>query len=249
MSYTFDFAISFSRESRPQAKKLKNFLVDRGARVFYDDSYLPHLLGKRLDDELGWVFSSATRYFVPFVSAEYTRRSWPQYEWSIGKLEAEKREEEFILPLRVDDSLLVGLFDTISYVDLRQVSLKEVADILMRKLQQSSGLNDTADGEENWIVTFGLKMEEITREVLPECAPMETYLLCDWLIDDLITRLENAGLKDAQVIEDFRTGETLSVRLCFAWEQATHALEFGNVDCWELLEFAPIKDVYNNLKD
>ena len=249
MPYTFDFAISFSRECRSRARKLTELLVEQRASVFYDNSYLEHLLGKHLDDELSWAFGSATRFFVPLVSAGYTRRPWPQYEWNIAKLEAERRQKEFILPLRVDDSLLVGLLDTVGYLDLRDLGLPRVADILIRKLEVPAVAISTVSQEQEWVVTFGLNIEDLKQVKLPAGAPSEVPMLYDWLIDDLVNRLIQGRLPRTRVIEDLRTGETLSVRLGCAWEPAKGALDFGEMEWWDLLELTPYEDVYGNGDD
>ena len=246
MAYTFDFAISFSHECREQARKLAELLEEQGAIVFYDHSFLEHLLGKRLNDELAWVFGGATRYFVPFVSAGYSTRPWPQYEWSIGKLEAERREEEFILPLRVDDSLLLGLLDTVCYLDLRVIGLEEVADLLIRKLQGSTASVCTGSNKGEWVVTFGVNMDDLLAEELPTDAPSKTPWLYDWLIEDLVNRLTQGVLSAARVVEDLRTGEMLSVRLMFTWDPSEGPLDFGEVAWWELLELLPYDAVYGD---
>lgn len=243
MPYRFDFAISFSRECRELAEGLTELLVAQGAKVFYDNAYLHHLLGKHLDDELGWAFGSATRFFVPIVSAGYTRRTWPQYEWSIAKLEADRRQEEFILPLRVDDSLLVGLLDTTGNLDFRNFSLEEVADILLRKLEKKVSTPCTTSHEQEWIVTFGINLQDIK---LPNEAPERLPLLYDWLIEDLVTRLAQSEQQYTEIMEDSRTGETLSVRLRFTWHPDKGPLNFGEMCWWELLELLPYHEVYRN---
>ena len=249
MSYTFDFAISFSRECRCRARKLAELLEEQGAIVFYDHSFVEHLLGKRLDDELAWVFGAATRYFVPFVSADYTRRPWPQYEWSIAKIEAERRQEEFILPLRVDDSLLLGLPDTAGYLDLRDIGLGNVADILIRKLESSTIKINTGSEKGEWVVTFGLKTEDLDGLELPPDAPSDIPWLYDWLTEDLIKRLAQGSLSAASIVEDLRTGETLSVRLSFMWDPSKRELDFGDMAWWDLLELSPYDAIYGNGED
>ena len=246
MAYAFDFAISFSRECRDRARILAELLEEQGAIVFYDHSFLEHLLGKRLDDELAWVFGGATRYFVPFVSTGYRGRPWPQYEWSIAKLEAERRQEEFILPLRVDDSLLFGLPDTVGYLDLREIGLDRVADVLIRKLKVSKTKIDTGPNEGEWVVTFGVKTEDLHRQKLPADAPSDTPWLYDWLTEDLMKRLTQGALPTARVIEDLRTGETLSVRLQFMWDPSEGALDFGELAWWELLELSPYDAIFGD---
>ena len=245
-SYIFDFAISFSGEYRCRAERLASLLEERGAVVFYDRSFLVPLLGRRLDDEFDWLFGAATRYFVPFVSAGYTRRPWPQYEWAVAKQEADRRQQEFVLPLRVDDSRLFGLPDTVAYLDLRQLTLDQVADILVRKLNGSRARLDTKPAKGDWVATFGLNMEDVHAHQLPPDAPSNTPQLYDWLFDDLIKRLnKRTSLQPVRATEDLRTGETLSVRVKFVWDPICGALDFGNMVWWQLLELAPYTAVYD----
>lgn len=246
-SYIFDFAISFSRECRYLARKLADLLEERGAIVFYDHSFAEHLLGKQLDDEFGWIFGEATRYFVPFVSEGYKNRPWPQYEWNVATLEEARREQEFVLPLRVDDSLLVGLPFTVSYLDLRDVELGEVADILIRKLEGSTREDRTSPRKGKWVVTFGINLEELHDQRKPPEAPSDTPRFYDWLTDGLVKRLrQGTALSAVRVVEDLRTGETLSVRLQFTWDPGGGALDIGDVAWWELLELSPYDAVYGD---
>lgn len=244
MDYTFDFAVSFARDCRPRAEKLASLLEQQGATVFYDRSFLAHLLGRRLDDELGWVFGEGTRFFVLFVSAEYTRNPWPQYEWSIAKLEAKRRDEAFVLPLRVDDSLLVGLPDTVGYLDIRDIGLEDVADILMAKLEGSKTKAGSRSTKGEWIVTFGLNLEELDWEEMPTDAPSHTPWLYEWLREDLMKRLSEGSLSAAQITEDSRNGETMGVRLAFMWDPAEGSLDFGDMGWWEILELCPYDAIY-----
>ena len=246
-SYTFDFAISFSGECRGRAERLAGLLEARGAVVFYDRSFLGHLLGKRLDDEFAWLFGAATRYFLPFVSAGYKNRPWPQYEWSVANQEAERRQHEFIVPLRVDDSLLFGLPDTVAYLDLRELPLDHVADILIRKLDGAKTAPPTKPAKGDWVVTFGLRMEDLHAHELPADAPSDTPHLYDWLADDLIERLtQRTALETVRLTEELRTGETLSVRLKFTWDPGRGALDFGDLPWWELLELQPYAAIYED---
>ena len=247
MPYAFDFAVSFSGECRPQAERLSKLLVERGARVFYDNFYLGHLLGKRLDEEFSSFFGKRTRFFIPLVSTSYAKKAWPQYEWGAARLESERREEEFILPLRVDNTALVGLPDSVCYLDLRKMELEEVANILCDKLESVKGPVDISHKRQQWIVAFGLIMKDLEEEgVLPRDAPTEVPALYEWLIEEMVVRLRVGSLSPMQVVEDSRTGETLSVRLSFLWNPNSGPLDFGDLGCWNLLELAPVDDVYDD---
>ncbi len=244
MSYEFDFAMSFSGECRTRAEELAELLSAKGALIFYDNFFRAHLLGKRLDNEFSQVFGYETRFFVPFVSAAYTQKQWPQYEWGAAKREAEKRREEFILPLRVDDSPLVGLSDTVAFLDLRRTGLKEVADILFQKLERSTEQDVRFRQTQDWVATFGRLMDDLEEEALPPEAPSEVVRLYDWLTDELLNRLAQTPLAPVQIVEDSRDGETLSGRLSFAWDLSKGPLDFGDMGWWQLLELAPFEDIY-----
>ena len=246
MPYYFDFAISFSAEYRPLAKELSEHLTARGAAVFLDEYYVAQLLGRRLDREFSWVFGAGTRFFVPIVSTSYAERAWPQHEWTIAKLEAEKRQKEFILPLRVDDSLLVGLSDTVSYMDLRHNPVNKVADLLIEKLEDSAVVTAQRRGEQMWVASFGLFMKDLEPENLGAEAPSGFAELSDWLTEELVGRLARTSLADLRLTEDARNGETLSLRVAFGWDPARGPLEFGELGWWKLLELLPYDQVYDS---
>ena len=229
------------------AKELAEQLNERGAVVFYDDSYRAYLLGKRLDREFAWVFGAGTRFFVPIVSACYAERIWPQHEWIIARREAAKRQEEFILPLRMDDSLLVGLPDTVGYVDLRRHPVNKVADLLIGKLGGSTVARDRQLGEQTWVAAFGLLIQDLLdSESLPPEAPSDYASLCDWLTEDLKVRLARTSLADPRFTEDTRNGETFGLRVAFEWDRSKGPLEFSELRWWELLELLPYDQVYDS---
>ena len=247
--YEFDFAISFSGENRQVAERLAKKLVESGARVFYDGFYQARLFGKRMGHEFSKVYGYGTRFFVPIVSADYVAKAWPSYEWTIATLEAKKRKEEFILPLRMDDSILVGLPDRVAYVDLRQDSITKVAAILIEKIVGRVAIDGKEPGEQRLVATFGVHIEELLEsENLPADAPTNLGypFLCDWLVNDLINRLNRTSLAELQLTEDGRNGETLSVRITFNWDQSKQPLEFKGTGWWELLELVPYDHVYGS---
>ncbi|MFQ5792491.1 MAG: TIR domain-containing protein [Acidobacteriota bacterium] len=240
--YSFDFAVSFAGTDRSLAERLAALLSSRGAVVFIDTLYRAHLLGRRLDQDFQWVFGPATKYFVPIVSKAYVDRPWPQHEWSIAIREAQTRSEEFILPLRLDDSLLVGLPGTVGYIDLRRQSLEVIADLLMEKLTGEKRAEVI-----HWVATFGVLIEDVLGSgMLPSTVPIDYPYLCDWLARDLLGRLKESPITNPQITEDSRDGETFSVRVEFNWHPKEQPLEFAALDWWELLEVLPDDRVYED---
>ena len=92
--------------------------------------------GKNLADHLGAVYSTA-RYVVIFVSKHYAAKAWPNHERQHAQARALKNQEDIILPARFDDTEIPGLPDTISYINLLKSTPEELADRIIRKLNQT----------------------------------------------------------------------------------------------------------------
>jgi uncharacterized protein YjbI with pentapeptide repeats len=136
--YEYDFAISFADENREIARTLSEALRKEGARIFYDDDFKPDLLGKNLRKEFKKIYSKKTQYLVVIISRYYPLKDWSQFEFEVGKKEAKKRKVEFILPIRLDSTMIVGLPSTLAYLDLRKNgNIEQAARILISKLRNS----------------------------------------------------------------------------------------------------------------
>ncbi len=247
----FDFAISFAGPQRKIAQDLAESLTAAGFRVFYDNSFRSRLLGRRLDREFEWVFGAGTIFFVPIVSKDYANQHWPQLEWSIGVEEARRRRYEFILPLRIDDARLLGLLDSVGYLDLRNHSIQDASEILVSKLIGIGAVVTEERVVEDWVATFGLLIEDvISSELLPGHAPTDYPTLCDWLEEDLISRLRVVDISNAHFTEvSQRNGETLSIRVGFTWKSNEIPLTFGDLVWWEVLELMPFDDIYDSPRE
>jgi len=82
------------------------------------------------------VFWKESRFCVTFVSKEYATRMWTIHELRSAQDRAIKeRGKEYILPIRVDDTDLDGLPDSVGYLSLKEHDIEMVAGILVKKLQ------------------------------------------------------------------------------------------------------------------
>jgi len=140
--YEYDFAISFAGQNRDTADNLAKLLTEGDARVFYDLNFQAHLLGKDFQQEWKKI-CKISKYLIVIVSEYYPVREWTQFEFEVAKKEAQKRETEFILPLLIDSSEVVGLPYTTSHIDLRNRDIKDAAKTLLSKLHDVSKQDDT----------------------------------------------------------------------------------------------------------
>ena len=131
--FDFDVAISYAGEDRSVAQQLAKALKTKGLSVFYDVDYRSHLWGRK-QGEFEKIYGKASRFVIPIVSSHYVKKDWCQLEFGIAKDEAKKRKEEFLLPIRLDDTRLLGLHDDTIHLDLRHISIPEIVRHLLNKL-------------------------------------------------------------------------------------------------------------------
>jgi hypothetical protein len=132
--FEFDVALSFAGENRRVVKKLATMLQGAGVEVFYDEYKRAALWGKDLYQHLQDIYQNQARYCVVFVSKDYIKRHWAKHELKNAQARAFASHREYILPLRMDNTVLPGLPATVGYLDLKKHSLQEVAVLLLEKL-------------------------------------------------------------------------------------------------------------------
>lgn len=101
----YDVALSFAEENRATVDRVARILKDQGIKIFYDDDERTKTWGKELKGYLDKVYRVEAKYCVVFVSAEYERKRWTQFE--IGRAQARsyfQNNKAYVLPYILDDS-------------------------------------------------------------------------------------------------------------------------------------------------
>ncbi|MCD4748568.1 MAG: TIR domain-containing protein [Thermoanaerobaculales bacterium] len=128
-----DVAISFAGEQRDLAESIAHALTRESISVFYDGFEKTTLWGRNLHDHLQDVYQQAT-FCVMIISKEYASKVWPNHERKAAQARAMRESREYILPIRVDDTLISGLLETVGYVQYPQTSVEEIAEMVIAKL-------------------------------------------------------------------------------------------------------------------
>lgn len=131
----YEIAVSFAGENRQLVGEVARELDSKGVRVFYDEFERVRLLGKDLVAYFAEVYGKQARFCAMFISEHYVRKAWTQLERQHAQSRALVEKDEYILPLRLDDSEVPGLPSTIGYIDIRGMTPRAVADILFRKIR------------------------------------------------------------------------------------------------------------------
>jgi hypothetical protein len=133
-AFDYDFAVSFAGEKKSFAGRLVRGLEKAGSRVFFSDKERGRLWGKD-ENEFRRVFGPASRFIIPIISAEYVRKDWPRFEFESAMNEAKRRNDpEMILPIRLDDSRMVGLRGDKQYLDAANNTVPEMVAFAVQKL-------------------------------------------------------------------------------------------------------------------
>ena len=133
-SYEFDVGLSFAGEQRHYVERVAEELTYRGILVFYDAYDQANLWGKDLSSYFKEVFQEKCRYCVVFASREYAAKVWPSVERENALKRAFQSSEEYILPVRFDETIIPGLPDSIGYLDADKVSPEKVSELVAEKL-------------------------------------------------------------------------------------------------------------------
>lgn len=133
----YDVCLSFSGFDREYVDDVAKALRRLGVSCFYDEFEWENIWGKNLIDELDRIYSRSARYCVIFISRHYVENDvWTTIERQAAQ-EADhlfRRNRQYLLPARFDDTRLPGLPDTVAYADLRKKTPGEFARMIRNRV-------------------------------------------------------------------------------------------------------------------
>lgn len=133
--YEYDVALSFAGEDREVVDEIAMELKSNDISVFYDEFQKANLWGKKLSHYFKEMFGTKTRFVIVFISEHYASKDWTDVEFSIARQEAKTRKREFILPIRIDNTNIVGLHNDVGYLDLNKETVKSIVETISEKLK------------------------------------------------------------------------------------------------------------------
>jgi len=116
------------------ARELATAPRSAGVNVFYHDFYTEKLWGKDLVVFFDDVYRKRSR-FCAIISKEYAERMWTNHERRSAQARAlEEKGNEYILPVRIDETELPGMPPATGYVSTAQYSIEQIAGMVIKKL-------------------------------------------------------------------------------------------------------------------
>lgn len=136
MSKMYDVSLSFAGEDRVYVSQVASFLQNAGVKVFYDQFEKAQLWGKDLIDELGKIYRDESEVVVIFVSRAYRDKDWTNHERRNALSTQLQSKQEYVLPVRFDETALEGLPHSMAYLDASKLKPNELGELILLKLEQ-----------------------------------------------------------------------------------------------------------------
>ena len=130
----YQVALSFAGEQRDYVEEVARHLAAKSIAVFYDGFEVAQLWGKDGAETFHQVYSARATYVVMFISEEYVGKHWARLERRSALSRMLKDEQEFILPVRFDDTPIPGLPDTTLYLSANDYQPGKLAAVIAKKL-------------------------------------------------------------------------------------------------------------------
>lgn len=134
IEHDYDVAISFAGEDRKVAESIAIKLKEKGVRVFYDAFEEDQLWGKNLYEYLTKIYTEDARYCLLLLSENYAKKSWTNLERQSAQARALRDGKEYILPIRIDDTKIPGLPETVGYISLSNTTIEKIVNLILKKL-------------------------------------------------------------------------------------------------------------------
>lgn len=153
MEKQYDVSLSFAGEDRPYVSQVAEYIRNRGFRVFYDSFFEIDLWGKNLIEELDRIYRHESKFVIIFISKSYVEKEWTKIERRSALSAALSSSSEYVLPVRFDDTDMIGLPPSIAYKDARNISAEKLAEMIISKLGGTNAKTILPDGMTAWRIT------------------------------------------------------------------------------------------------
>lgn len=142
MNHDYDVALSFAGEDRAYVREVADMLHEIGIKVFYDEYKEVELWGKDLYEELDDIYQNKSKYCVIFVSKCYKEKVWPNHERKSAQARDLIENNEYIRPVKLDETEIPGIRPTIKSIDGNRISSENLAYLIAKKVNPDFDTED-----------------------------------------------------------------------------------------------------------
>ena len=132
--FEYDVALSFAGEDRSIVEEVARHLKANATKVFYDRYEQSDLLGKDLYQHFQGIYRDQARYCIIFASHHYAEKLWTNHELRQAQARVFAEQQDYLIPIRIDDTDIPGLNQTVAYLNARDLGAEQIGDIILEKL-------------------------------------------------------------------------------------------------------------------
>ena len=130
----YQVALSFAGEQRDYVEEVARHLQGRSIAVFYDGFEEVGLWGRSGVETFHEAFAEQSAYVVMFISEAYVSKAWPNHERRSALSRMIKEKDQYILPVRFDDTRVPGLPADTLYRSAQDYTPAQLATMIAQKL-------------------------------------------------------------------------------------------------------------------
>ncbi|MFZ4701221.1 MAG: SUMF1/EgtB/PvdO family nonheme iron enzyme [Candidatus Methylumidiphilus sp.] len=133
----FRVALSFPGEHREYVHQIAGHLADALGReqVFYDEYWKAKLPYINFDSHLQDIYHKQSDLIAVFLCKEYKEKQWCGLEWRVLRDLIKQGRGEALMPIRLDDSDMPGIYSIDRYEDADNQPPEVIADAILHRLQ------------------------------------------------------------------------------------------------------------------
>ena len=145
MKYKYEIALSFAGEDRKYVEEVAACLKANNIKVFYDEFEESNLWGKDLYVYLDEIYRKESRYCIMFLSQRYAKKLWTNHERESAQARAFQQNEEYILPVKLDDTVIPGFRPTTGYLDGKKIKPSGICAAIIKKISLTNVVDSILD--------------------------------------------------------------------------------------------------------
>ena len=132
----FHIALSFPGEHRNFVQRVAEALTDplEPERIFYDQWYEAELARPNLDLYLQSIYRDQAELIVVFLCADYEKKQWCGLEWRAIRDLIKDKQDEAIMPIRFDETVIPGLFSIDGYINATDRNPEQIGKLILQRL-------------------------------------------------------------------------------------------------------------------
>lgn len=134
MKYKYEVTLSFAGEDRKYVEEVAECLKAKGIEIFYDKFEDVELWGKDQYEYFDKIYRNESIFCIMFLSKDYAKKAWTNHERKSAQARSLEQSDEYILPVKLDDTEIPGIRPTVHYLDGRILRPAKICTAIIQKL-------------------------------------------------------------------------------------------------------------------